>query len=50
MKKIISLISSSLILATSISFAANKTDMTTQWVCTTNASSASTDAEKAQDD
>lgn len=51
MKKIFSLIiASNLILAASISFAANKTDINTNWVCTTNASSPSTDADKAQDD
>lgn len=51
MKTIISLvIGGSLILATSVGFAAAKTNLTNNWTCTTNASSASTDAEKAADD
>jgi hypothetical protein len=51
MKNIISLlIGGSLILATSVGFAAAKTDVNTNWTCSTNASSAATDAEKAADE
>lgn len=43
------LIGSSLILATSIGFAATKTDMATNWICTTNASSSDLDTDKDAD-
>ena len=50
MKKILSvLVGGSLILMTSLSFAVSKTDLSTQWVCTTNASSSEVDADKNAD-
>ncbi|MBA3537434.1 MAG: hypothetical protein H0T84_12645 [Tatlockia sp.] len=50
MKNVISLlIGGSLILATSVGFAAEKHHAGNNWTCTTNASSAATDAEKAAD-
>lgn len=51
MNKVLSIIlGGSLILTSAVGFAAAKTDMTNNWNCTTNASSGSTDAEKAADD
>ncbi|MBA2656509.1 MAG: hypothetical protein H0U70_05925 [Tatlockia sp.] len=51
MKKIISLVvGTSLALLVSTSFADGKTDLKSKWSCTTNASTASTDADKATDD
>ncbi|MGC1182661.1 hypothetical protein [Legionella sp.] len=51
MKGILSLIiGSSLMIATSTVFAATKTDLATNWICTTNASSSSVAEEKAADD
>ena len=51
MKKIIlSLIGSSLILASTGNFAANKTDMMSKWICTTNASSSDVVSDKTADD
>lgn len=50
MKKIMPiLIGSSLMLASSVGFSATATDMSNNWICTTNASRASTDADKAAD-
>jgi hypothetical protein len=37
-------------LITSTAFAATTTDMDTKWICTTNASSSSVEAEKSADD
>jgi hypothetical protein len=39
-----------LILGSSISFAATQTNMSTQWICTTNASSSDNPSEKTSDD
>jgi len=51
MKTIYSILTgASLIIAASTGFAADKTDLTGKWTCTTNASSASTDTDKAADD
>ncbi|KTC87697.1 MULTISPECIES: hypothetical protein [Legionella] len=51
MKKTFSLVvGAGLILAASASFAATKTNLTNNWICTTNASSAATDVDKAADD
>lgn len=51
MKKTFSLVvGTGLILAASASFAATKTNLTNNWICTTNASSAATDVDKAADD
>lgn len=51
MKKLVSLlIGGSLVLAANAVFANEKTDLTNKWSCTTNASTASTDADKAADD
>ena len=47
MKKV--LIGTILMLTASFGFAAAKTEMGNNWVCTTNASSADTDADKAAD-
>ncbi|CEG58413.1 hypothetical protein [Legionella fallonii] len=44
------LIIASFILSSSVSFAATHTDMNAQWICTTNASSSDTSADKAADD
>lgn len=44
------LIASGLVLCVSTGFAASQTDMNMKWSCTTNASGASTDAEKAADE
>lgn len=50
MKAILTLIiSTSLLLAASTGLAATKTDIGTNWFCTTNASSSSVDADKAAD-
>ena len=43
------IIGSTLVLATSVGFAAAKTDMSTKWTCTTNASSSDVEADKAAD-
>lgn len=51
MKKITTLLlSGGLALVMSAGFAGSITDVNSKWTCTTNASSASTDAEKAADD
>lgn len=51
MKGIINLIVTGVfVLATSTSMAATKTNLDSAWICTTNASSSSVDAEKATDD
>lgn len=50
MKGIINLIVTGVfVLATSTSMAATKTNLDSNWICTTNASSSSIDAEKATD-
>ncbi len=51
MKGIISLmIAGVFVIATSTTMAATKTNLDSHWVCTTNASSSSVEAEKATDD
>lgn len=49
MNKYLSLVAASLILASSTSFAAGKTDMDTKWICTINASSSDVAADKDAD-
>lgn len=50
MKGILSLVLSGLVLVSTSGFAADtKTSLDSKWICSTNASSASTDADKATD-
>jgi hypothetical protein len=44
------LLAISLFLCSTFTFAANATDMSANWVCTTNASSSDLEADKAADD
>lgn len=49
-KTLLALIGTGLILGSAVTFAANGTDMTTSWICTTNASSSDVASDKAADE
>ena len=49
-KTLLGLIGTGLILGSAVAFAANGTDVTSNWICTTNASSSELAADKAADE